>query len=585
MPARTKRAARVPALRATALASLLWLLAASACVGGRRADEAALEPAPSIEAMARAAGSDVVERLASGYVEGRSGEIQLVPEPWSVLGQWNGGVRGPADPRTTHATPWSYHQRVPIVLYGPPFVRRGVVSDQPASVADAGATLAGLLGLDHVGRSGAPLDDALAPRGAHRPRAILVVVYDGGGWNVLERWPDAWPFLRRIAGKGATYVNATAGSAPTVTAPVHASLGTGTHPREHGIAENTFRLPSGEIGDALGDRAGDPSLLRRSTFADRWERVTRGRAWVGMVGYDVWHLPMMGAGTPGGDRDAAFLWDRHAAEIGEPWAPSPRYRLPRFAPTVQTLEEELRRLDLVDGAADGRWRDADLANEYEIPGTPAFASFVGEAAVRLVEESPVGRDDVTDLVFVELKASDYAGHLWNMESAAERDVLRTQDRILQRLVRALDRKAGSGRYVVAVTADHGQTPNPASTGGLRIDRYAVAADIEAAFGDVVDEVHPGQVFLDLEALRSSGRTVEDVARFLGAYRYREAIPEGTDVASLPAGALDRRVFAAALPGTFLAGLSSRDVAAFGRGDHPEGDLTTPVRAIEALVRG
>ena len=580
MRARITRAARARGpLRAAALVSVFALVLA-ACTDGAGPPS----DGPSVEAMARAVGSDVVDRLVAGYAPGRSGEIQLVPEPWSVLGQWNGGVRGPDDPRTTHATPWSYHQRVPIVLYGPDVIEPGVVSDRPVTVADVGATLSRLLGLRTRPTSGTALEEALGS-GTGRPRAILVVVYDGGGWNVLERWPAAWPFLRRLVDRGAIYVNATAGSAPTVTAPVHASLGTATVPREHGIVENSMRLPTGEIGDALGDTAGDPSLLRRSTVADEWDEATGGRAWIGMVGYDVWHLPMMGAGTPGGDRDAAFLWDRHAAEIGEPWAPEPRYELPAYAPTVETLEEELHRLDLVDGAADGRWRDGDLTNEYEIPGTPAFASFAGEAALRMIEDSPVGRDPVTDLVFVELKASDYAGHLWNMESEEVRDVIATQDRVLGVLVRALEEKVGRGRYAVLVTADHGQTPNPAASAGLRIDRYAVAADIEAAFGDVVDDVHPGQAFLDLEALDRSDATVDDVARFLGAYRYREAIPEGTDVSRLPSEALDRRIFAAALPGSFLEALSPRDVAALGRGRYPEGDLTTPVPAIETLVRG
>ena len=545
------------------------------------------EPArpQTIHAMARTLGRDAVERLVRGYVAGRSGEIQIVPEPWNVLGQWNGGVRGPRDPRTTHPTPWSYHQRVPIVLYGPRFVRGGVVSDRSVDVADLAPTFADLLGMPFDAPAGTPLREAVM-NDARRPAAIVVVVQDGGGWNALERWPAAWPELRRLASRGTAYVNATAGSAPSITAPVHATIGTGAYPQEHGIPENTVRVPGGEIADAFGDEAGDPSLLRLPTVADAWERRNGGEPWVGLVGYETWHLPMMGTGSAGGDRDVAVLWDRHAGGLGELWAPPDRYRLPASAPETNLLERRLRGLDRADGAADGRWRGVDLANTYEVPGTPGFASFAGDAVVHVVRRAPIGDDGVTDLLFVEQKTIDYGGHLWNMESRSERDVIRAADRALARLVDELDREVGRRRYVLAVTADHGQTPNPARTGGLRIDRYALAADIEARFGaGIVTEVHPAQLFLDREAARAAGVRARDVARFIGDYRYGDGIPAGTEVDGLPASVLNRRVFAAALPGVFLAGLSGEEIERLGLGSYPEGDLTTSPRGPRRLLRG
>ncbi|MGH2685568.1 MAG: hypothetical protein ACRDJP_08895, partial [Actinomycetota bacterium] len=106
------------------------IVTASACTA-----EPAGAPAPTLMEMARALGSDVVSALQRGYMEGRSGEILVVPEPWNVLGQWNGGLRGAADPRTTHSSPWSYHQRVPLALYGPGYIREGAVVDRSVTVA------------------------------------------------------------------------------------------------------------------------------------------------------------------------------------------------------------------------------------------------------------------------------------------------------------------------------------------------------------------------------------------------------------------------------------------------------------------
>ena len=70
------------------------------------------------------------------------------------------------------------------------------------------------------------------------------------------------------------------------------------------------------------------------------------------------------------------------------------------------------------------------------------------------------------MLFVELKPTDFGGHLWNMVASEEEFVLRAQDRVLEQLVVALDRKVGRNNYVLGITADHGQTPMPETVGGF-----------------------------------------------------------------------------------------------------------------------
>ena len=62
---------------------------------------------------------------------------------------------------------------------------------------------------------------------------------------------------------------------------------------------------------------------------------------------------------------------------------------------------------------------------------------------------------------------DYAGHAWNMTEREQEDVLRETDRQLQRMKEQIERIAGKGNYVFAITADHGQQPLPDLVGGLR----------------------------------------------------------------------------------------------------------------------
>lgn len=526
--------------------------------------------------MARNVGSDVVRALARGYVPGRSGEILLVPEPWNVLAQWNGGLRGVGDPRTTHSTPWAYHQRVPIALYGPGYVRSGETVDRPASVADLAPTIGELLGMPFDSR-GRVLSEALVPRSDREepPRAIVVVVVDGGGWNVLEQWPSAWPAERRLMEGGTTYTNAIAGSAPSVTAPVHATIGTGTYPAQHGMSENSVRLPDGTHGDIALDNA-DLSLMRRTTVADAWDESMGNEAWVGMLGYEGWHLGMMGSGAlrEGADRDVAVLWDQ---EVDEFWTNPEYYELPSYLPARGDLDRRIVELDATDGAIDQKWRGHTLASDsYAFTAIPAFAEHQGVAALEVLRNEPIGQDDITDLLFVEMKTGDIAGHVWNMTSGKFNTVWRTQDRMLGELVRTLDRKVGSGRYVVAVTADHGQSPTPEEVDGLRIDRYALRDQLDALFGGV-ETVQPSDVFIEADELEEAD--LEAISRYIGGLTYGAALPEGVDESDVPEDLLDETVFAGAFPGEFLASLTEDEIDALGPGLYPEGDLISAIRGL------
>ena len=525
--------------------------------------------------------------MARGYVPGRSGEILLVPEPWNVLGQWTGGVRGADDPRTTHATPWAYHQRVPILLYGPGFVSGATRSVRSVDLADVAPTFAQLMDFRFDAPDGRPLREAIIPakERSGSPRAIVVVVYDGGGWNLLEQWPRAWPVQRRLAEAGTTYVNATIGSAPSLTAPVHTTIGTGAYPRVHGIPENTARLPDGSIGDVYLKRD-DPGLLVQPTLADAWDRANGQRPWVGMLGTEGWHLGMLGPGAlyEGDERDVAVLWD-HGRETFT--TNGNHYKLPSYLPGPEVFRRRMLEADVTDGAIDGQWRGNDLSTEtFSYTGSPAFASYQGDVALEILRREPIGRDRLTDLFFVEMKTTDVAGHVWNMLGAETGEVLRAQDRFLAELLDLLDRRVGRERYVLAVTADHGLTPRPDVMGGLRIDRYRLFEDLNEVFGGVVEAVHPSDLYLDMEHVREEGLSVETIARFVADYRYGDGLPEGIDEDEVPSSLLNRRVFAAAVPGTVVTALSGREIRALGPGRYPESDLTSPpvIRSLRNRTR-
>jgi predicted AlkP superfamily pyrophosphatase or phosphodiesterase len=221
-----------------------------------------------------------------------------------------------------------------------------------------------------------------------------------------------------------------------------------------------------------------------------------------------------------------------------------------------------------------------------IPGTPAFVEHQGDALLEMVEREPIGEDALPDLLFVELKPTDFGGHLWNMVAPEEEFVLRAQDHVLRRLVGALDRKVGRENYVLALTADHGQTPRPETVGGLRVHPDILGRRVNEYFGvKLVQKVTPSGLFVDRALAEREGISLEDIARFVATYRYGEGLPADADRGAIPSEELDRRVFAAALPGTFLEDMAEEEVFAFGDSDYPEGDLTRPAVTLPGIGLG
>ena len=77
------------------------------------------------------------------------------------------------------------------MLYGPGFIRDGKQVQRSVDVTDIEPTFAELMRFDFAAPAGSPLDDGLLPpaRRNGQPKVVVLVAYDGGGWNLLERWP------------------------------------------------------------------------------------------------------------------------------------------------------------------------------------------------------------------------------------------------------------------------------------------------------------------------------------------------------------------------------------------------------------
>lgn len=505
------------------------------------------EDLPSFEAQACSLPADYLLMTQRGYFEPRSGQIALLPKQPAYMASGGGGW--------SHSGPWPYLQDVPLVFYGPGVVEGKGEVERPVTIADIAPTIMTMLRASYQTDDGESLDEVVRFSGRMlrkpRPRLILTIVWDGGGWNTLRQWPEAWPNLARLMQEGVSFTSATVGSNPSVTPAVHTTIGTGVFPRTHGVTGVPMRDESGEVVDAFLD--GESSrFIQVPTVPERWDEQNDNGALVGMLGYEPWHLGMIGKGAEkeGGDKDDAVWLNVQTNE----WKTNPdHYRLPPSIESTEGLEQDITELDGRDGEVDGSWRGNEILDSPDrLEETPAFIKYHGRALMNLIAEDGYGDDAITDLLFTNFKQIDRLGHYFNMSSDEVRDAVVETDRQLGEILAFLDEEVGRNKWAVVITADHGQQPDAADVDGYGIDPREVEADIRDEFGPVVRAVWPTEIFLLDDVMEERGVTIEEVARFVGDMR----LADNTQRPDMLLGGAGKfhsqdRIFSMAIPSSLL----------------------------------
>jgi hypothetical protein len=495
---------------------------------------------------------EVLLRTWRGVRLDRSGDVQIVPRDPNFV---NGGL--------THATPFDYTQDVPLLLYGPGYVRPGVY-DGPVTLADLAPTTAALLQFPFDAPDGAAQTRALLSPGQRPlPALVVTVIWDSAGDDVLDRWPSSWPYLATLAEDGAWFTDATVGASPSNTPIGHATIGTGAFPQRHGFVDEYIRVN----GRMQKPNENGPGFLLEPTLADLYDLAMANEPEIGAIATLAAHIMMMGHGSQwgGGDADLAVTREKEFAETAGAESVSwnlttdmaPFYDLPEYVNDLPPLSGYVDDVDAADGSLDGMWRENEieqLSNGFDTPARTPFQQTLVEA---VIEREGFGADDVPDLLYLNYKAIDTIGHLFSADGIEMSDAVQTQDAALERLVEFLDATVGEGRWVMVLTADHGAQRDPETSGAFMIDINKLRSGLAAAFDDdgdgvtLVQEVRPTEVWLDLEELGDNGFTLEQVSRWFlsltqaDTYKNRH-VPEP--------GHEGDTVFAAALPSSILSTL-------------------------------
>lgn len=468
--------------------------------------------------------------IAHSYSPRRSGQLFFLPRKYASVMFQSGdyahdgysyiqGVKTPHD-GATHGQVWDYDVEIPLLFYGPGYVKSGQKIQEPATQQDLAPTYAYLMGgyPPEDARHGQVLKAPFKPIKSP-PKAILTVLFDQGGWQYYAAHPGSWPFVKSLMDKGSLYLNAQVNHVDVETAVGHVGVGTGAYPYQHGIISNRFSIPPlGERQSLLG-RNQSPIFIDSPSLADTWDQQVKNEAVVISYAYaDRAAIGMAGHGSmfAGGDKDIVAFYDR---KTGGVTSNTQFYSLPdylkdlRIQPFLKDIQDE-----------NALWFGHDINNLSDVNKTPAQAQFDTEVFLKILENEPVGQDNTTDLVYLTLKSTDACGHAFGWQSDECGSVLKEQDKQLERIMKAFEAKVGKDNFVMVLSADHGGSPLSTLAKTSFIKAEEVKDSLNAKF-DTLDNGIPlvydmlaSQIYVDLNELDRNGYTLKDLQSDLLNYR-------------------------------------------------------------------
>jgi hypothetical protein len=419
---------------------------------------------------------------------------------------------------------------------------------------------------------------AEAPTSSSRPRLAVLVVFDQLRGDYLSRWDSLFgdDGFHRLEKDGVWFENCHYPYADTVTAAGHASLLTGCSPAKHGVIDNdwydraaralvncvesdryqqvpaagrsTFslmrrttgfgggegapkknqgvspeRLLMPTLGDVLKGVTGGKGKVVSLSFKDRSAVLPAGRRADGCYWLDVTTGTFV-TSTYYRDRLPSWLAEFNSEKPADHWFGRLWTRLrpgldyAKFSGPDDVAGEGL-------GVLQGRTfphpfgrgiLKGGMVYYGALYNSPFGNELLLELTKRAIAAEDLGGHDDPDLLCVSFSCNDPIGHCWGPDSQEVLDVTLRSDRIVQELLAFLDARLGKGRYILALTADHGVCPLP---------------EVSRSQGKPAERVQPNLLKNQAEAFleetygqpgQRSGRWIEAM-EFPWIYLNREAI--------------------------------------------------------------
>ena len=328
------------------------------------------------------------------------------------------------------------------------------------------------------------------------PKLAVIIVVDQMRADYVDRFQDEWTGgMKRMVTEGAWFQQTAYPYLTTVTCAGHATIATGSFPHTHGIFQNGWwdrearrqvlctedprATDFGYAGPVTGGNSAH--RLQVPTFTDQMRSQRhahvaaialkdRSAVMLGGHGADavVWLSNAMNGwmtsrvyGEPPVAAVKAFLdANPMTADFGKTWTrrlPAASYSGPdeglSEAPPQGWTKSFPHELKGTVGAPDGtffaEWERSPFADAY-----------VGRFAASLVKSLELGKHEGTDVLAVSFSSPDMVGHAFGPRSHEVQDMFANLDQTIGALFDELDHQAGKGRWVAALSSDHGVTPIP-----------------------------------------------------------------------------------------------------------------------------
>ena len=426
--------------------------------------------------------------------------------------------------------------------------------------------------------------DAPAPK----PRLIVQITVDALRADLPGRYAHLLGEggFRYLLEDGINFTNAHYRHANTETIVGHASLATGTVPAAHGMIGNVwFDRKQGRLvyniedadyrlltAGADVDQATEidptqkaakvdgrsPAAILAPTFSDELALAYAGKSLI----YGV-SVKDRGAVSLAGRAGKAFWFSKASGEFVTSsyyyseypaWVNAWNARKPAHAYAGKSWELSREREFYRYGDADDRdyetdfpgfgrtfphaWGAAD--DKYfttRLTLSPAGDELTLDFVKALIDNEPLGEDEIPDFLAVSFSSTDYVGHIFGASSLESEENIARLDRTLARLIDYIDEKIGIENTLIVLSADHGQpeTPGHLNELGIRdahyfdtksLDKAPAIAELKRRFGlgeELIEAFFQPYVYLNRELIDDKGldqaeveqAVVEELLRFDG----------------------------------------------------------------------
>lgn len=369
-----------------------------------------------------------------------------------------------------------------------------------------------------------------------RPTLVVGIVVDQMRQEYLYRFNKKFGEggFKRLMGDGFMLKNAHYNYVPTVTAPGHASIFTGSTPAVHGIIGNSWYDKSlkGEVncvndpnqkvvGSPEGNGTVSPWRLLASTITDELKLSTQKRAKV--IGVS---LKDRGAALPAGHMANAAYWydsksgrfvtstyymssipawlekfnqlglpDKYLAQEWKTYYPIEQYT--ESGPDDSPYESKFAGKDKPVFPYDLKTLRKNNADYDLLSRVPFGNDYLTEMAKATIVGEQLGKHDQTDFLTISFSTPDLLGHAMGPNSIELEDTYIRLDKNFEDLLKTLDQEVGKGKYTLFLTADHAV----ADVAQYLKDNHVPAgyfnpANVKVSLNDFLQKYFPGKQIVE-----------------------------------------------------------------------------------------